>query len=55
MKSFPKSSSDSLSALSYVTGVSLSADGKYSKKDGTIEIPAIALVCSGDHQVNTDE
>ena len=42
---------DKVEGVDYATGVSLSAEGQYQKAGDIIKLPQIALVYSGDHEV----
>jgi hypothetical protein len=42
---------DKVEGVDYVTGVSLSAEGKYQKVEDIIKIPRFGLVYSGEHEL----
>lgn len=46
---------DSVEGVDYVTGVAISAEGDYQEVDGTIKIPPVSLVYSGDHRIAASE
>ena len=42
---------DAVEGVDYATDVSISAEGEYQENEGTISIPPVALVYSGEHKI----
>jgi predicted phage baseplate assembly protein len=46
---------DAVEGVDYATDVSISAEGEYQENEGTIRIPPVALVYSGEHKIGVGE